>query len=187
MRLLAQNLFLSAFLLAACSSQDPAPIYFGLSYQLRCLGCQPSSADDSVHTITAIDGEDGYTLTCNANRQMGKRQLSFSATYTNSATPGDTHVIKIQQAFVDGNDPGSLCLVSVREGANTYLGACTSGTPTADQPCQLTFKLVGSTVKGTLYCAGIPNSGTTVSKRYLVAPTTETTPVSFELEGCTGL
>lgn len=175
-------------LVASCASEDAAPLYVDATYQLRCIDCSPRVPDDPVRDIQVLDGERGFTVECNVNDAGGKKELTFSAKYVDATSSSKNYELKISQARYEGKDPGSDCEVSVAESANRYVGKCTAGTPTATEPCQLSFKIDGDIVKGSVFCDKIPNPSTSPQTvRYLVAPFETTEPVKFEVHGCPGL
>lgn len=173
--------------LMACVNQDPAPLFFDMSYQVRCVDCMPVTTDNLARTVAALDGESGFSVACSA-QQVGKnRLLTFSATLIDAKHESNNYSIKILQANLDKSDPGAGCRVVVGEGANTYEGLCTSDTPTPDQPCQISnLKDDNGIVKGELLCNNIPNRTDANTTRYVVAPGS-TKPATFEVHGCVGL
>ncbi len=181
-RLLLLSLSFAAFPLA-CVNSDPAPVFVDVSYQLRCIDCEPRAADDSAHTINALDGENGYSVTCNVDRRGKDRLVTFSAGVSDSTHPSKSYAFKIFQADVDKSDPGGSCHTEVVEGSNTYDGPCSSGDPSSDWPCQLKLKLKNGVIKGTVLCNAIPNHNDSTLTRHLVDPGTMD-PVSFEIHGC---
>lgn len=93
----------------------------------------------------------------------------------------------VTSAFIDGKDPGSACRVRVVEGNTTFEGRCTSGEPTADKTCKVSFDVDDDTIKGRIYCHQFASTAMLSTKRYLVQPGTVDDPVEFELQGCEGL
>jgi hypothetical protein len=187
---LSVAVFATSFLVS-CTTLDPAPLYLDINYQVRCGDCQPRSIDDKPRDIKVINGEDSYVISCNVNQVGAKRQVSFTATH-NGAKASDTYKFNVDRAFIDGKDPGNACKVRVSEGANTYVGSCTSGTPTADKPCQLSFKPVDGVITGSIWCQALPNGANSTITRDVVAPYTDVSmptkaAVKFELDGCPGL
>ncbi len=179
---------LVALLVTSCTSQDPEPVYLDTTYQLRCIDCVPRVPDEANHAIMQLDGEAGFTLGCSAEKTGGKTLLTFSAAFSDPMHADQNYEFKISQARIDAKDPGGSCEVRLLEAGNTYLGKCTADAPTTDTPCQLTFKVVGGIVHGTVYCDNIPNpSASPATTRYLVAPSTASDPAKFEIHGCSGL
>lgn len=88
---------------------------------------------------------------------------------------------------LDSDNPGSRCRVSVREGANEYVGACTEDDPSDDDPCHITVEEEAGIVRGEILCRAIPNRNTESLTRDLVKPRTGDEPFEFEIHGCTGL
>ena len=168
-RLLLLTLSFAAFPLA-CVNSDPAPVFVDVSYQLRCIDCEPRTADDSAHTINALDGENGFRVTCDSQRQGKDRLVTFSAGVTDSKHPSNSYAFKIFQADVDKSDPGSSCHTQVVEGSNSYDGPCSSGEPSSDRPCQLKLKLKDGVIKGSVLCNAIPNRNDSMLTRHLVSP-----------------
>jgi hypothetical protein len=185
-RLLALSLVFAPVSLA-CATSDPAPVYVSINYQVRCIDCNPRAADDSAHTITALDGADGFDVACTTQQLAKGRLVTFSANLVDSAHPSKNYGIKILQADVEKSDPGSSCRVQVVEGSNTYEGRCGSAAPSADVPCQLNkLKVSNGVVTGKLLCDAIPNRNDSSVTRYLVAPGS-TDPISLEVHGCPDL
>jgi hypothetical protein len=189
MRFLLAGFLVSALgLSASCTTTDPAPIYVDMTYQLRCIDCQPRVPVEPVHDIMHLDGEAGYHMECFVSSSGGKRQLTVIASQSDSAHPDQDHSFRITQARFESKDPGSECEVRASEGGNTYVGKCTGGAPTATAPCQLTFKVNSGIVNGTVYCDNIPNpTSSPETTRYLVAPFEANKPAKFEVHGCAGL
>jgi hypothetical protein len=173
--------------LAGCVQQDPSPLFLDLSYQVRCIDCQPVATDNLPRTIAALDGEGGFSVACSAQLSGKDRLLSFSATLIDAKHQSNNYSIKVIQADLDKSDPGAGCRVVVAEGANTYEGRCTSGDTTTEKPCQITkLKVDNGVVKGKLLCNNIPNNTDANTTRYVVKPST-TAAADFEVHGCVGL
>lgn len=170
----------------ACVRQDPAPLFVDMTYQVRCVDCTPRSVDDAPHAIAALNGEDGFAVSCRVQRPGKDRLVSFSATFKDAKHSDKNYSIKIRQADLDRADPGAGCLVDIAEGANTYEGTCTSGDPADDKPCQLKLSAKDGIVKGSLFCVNIPNRSENSLTRHIVSPDS-TDPASFEVHGCVGL
>ena len=191
MRLRRFYLLLSCFValpgLLACSEEDPAPLFFKIDYQVRCIDCEPRSMDDPSRAIRGLDGERGFAVSCRATRQGGDRIATFSAMHTDTGDPANNYGITIDQVNLDGGDPGSSCRVSVTEGNNTYEGVCAPDEPEPpNAPCPVELELDGDVIQRSVYCDDIPNRSTTMITRYVVAPG-EDAPADFEVQGCTGL
>jgi hypothetical protein len=179
MRRLLASCLVAVPALIACSNQDPAPMFVEVSYQVRCINCSPRAADDSPHAVTALDGENGFHVSCDIEQPAKDRLISFSVQNGNYA-------IKILQAALDKPSPGTNCSVVVIEGSNTYRGACTDGSPTADEPCQVKLGVSHGNVTGTLLCENIPNDSDATVMRHVVKPGTDQ-PTAIEVDGCSGL
>jgi hypothetical protein len=171
---------------SACSSDGPATVYIALSYQVRCLDCQPRTADDSPHPIKNVDGEIGLSLDCEVRRLADARRVTFSANHQSSDNT-QNYAIRVTNGSLDGDESDGPCDVQIIEGANTYEGACGSDEPTTDRPCQATFEVKDGVVRGGVFCNKLPNMSNLTSTRYLVAPGTSTDPATFEVYGCSGL
>jgi hypothetical protein len=172
---------------AGCTEDDPAPLFMDIRYQVRCVECEPRAPDDPVRDVQLLDGEMGFTIECFANTRDGDRLLSFSTVFINPDAASENYSIEVEQVNLDKSDPGSDCLVSVREGSNTYAGDCTKDDPTEDEPCSVSFDIEDDIVNGTIFCADIPNRNMAMTRRHVVAPGTQDEPAEFELHGCTGL
>jgi hypothetical protein len=182
-RLLALCLCVSPALFA-CSEQDPAPHFIDVTYQVRCIDCQPVTTDDSTRRVLAIDGENNFEVSCHANG--GGPLLSFSATHTDKENKDNNYSLEIQRASLAGRDPGKSCTVLVTEGSNSYLGGCTDDEPTDDLPCKVKFTRDGQNVTGSILCKHIQNKNTGEFTRWVVKPGTMKA-LTFEVDGCEGL
>jgi hypothetical protein len=171
--------------LLACAEEDPAPLFFKIDYQVRCIGCQ-HAMDDPARAIRGLDGERGFAVTCRVSRQGGDRIATFAATHRDSSNPADNYGITIDQVNLDSDEPGSSCRVDVTEGNNSYEGVCAADDPSSTAPCKVELELDGDVIQGSVYCAGIANRSTTTITRYIVAPGEEG-PAEFEVQGCEGL
>lgn len=176
----------------SCSSADDPAVFIALDYQVRCLICEPRAPDDVKRQIMTLDGDQGYQVDCHVSIVGKDRVLSFSASYDVEGTSMD-HGIELLQAAYQDDDPGSKCLVRVRERSNRYVGKCTAGDPEPDAPCQVKIDVEDGIVKGTLFCDEFANEGIESSKRHLVHSDPEDprasdlTPATFEIHGCKGL
>jgi hypothetical protein len=172
----------------ACSTDTTPTVYVDLAYQVRCLDCQPRSADDPQHAIKVVDGEDGYSLACNVKKVSGARRVTFSVSHLDVTQSSTDHAFKVSLGNIDADDTSLPCDVNIVEGANTYEGACTSDPP-SDQtgPCQAKFSVKDGVISGGLYCNNIPNQANLTTTRYIVSPGSMTDPAAFKLYGCTGL
>jgi hypothetical protein len=170
----------------SCVTNDPAPHYADVSYQVRCIDCEPRAVDDSAHHIAALDGEKGFDVTCTVQPQSGGRLVTFGATLTDAKHPNASYAFKVLQVSVDKKDPGESCRVQVSEGSNTYEGRCTSGDPTADAPCQVKITDDHGLATGKILCGAIPNRNDSTVTRHVVKPGT-TDAASFVIHGCDGL
>jgi hypothetical protein len=175
---------LLSLLLTACVKTDPAPRFVDASYQVRCIDCEPLSPDDSAHALLALDGENGFAISCSSEMRGKSRLLTFSAQSTDKKRASNNYSFKITQADIDSKDPGNSCKIRVSEGANTYEGACTSGDPSDDNPCHLEIAEKNGIVKGNVLCDKIPSVADATVFRYVVKPNTDDQAASFELHGC---
>ena len=177
---------------ASCSSTDPAAVFIDFDYQVRCLLCEPRAPDDPKRQFMTLDGDNGYNVDCHVSTVGKDRVLSFSAVFDAASTSMD-HGIEVLQAAYESKDPGSKCLVRVREESNRYVGKCTGGDPTADEPCQVKIDVKDGIVTGTVFCKDIANEGIESSKRHIVLSdqpdpkANDLVPATFEIHGCTGL
>jgi hypothetical protein len=173
-RLLALSL-MAVPVLFACSEEDPAPQFIELDYQIRCLDCQPASMDEVPHKIDAVAGDSDVAVSCHTTGS--KPELTFSL-------QGASYMFRIRAASLAGKDPGDGCVVTVKEGSNTYEGGCTAGDPTEDQPCQVQLKQDDDVITGSVLCRNIPNALTPTVRRNIVAPSTSKA-AEFEIHNCT--
>jgi hypothetical protein len=174
-----------ALLLCACTEPDDAPLFVDTEYQVRCIRCQPMALDDEPRRLNAVDGEQGLSLSCGANRSQGDRLLSFSAV-SNEGSSGESFKLEIVQLNLDADEPGGDCLVSIQEGNNTYEGGCTDGDPSEDDPCQVLLEEDSGIVSGTLLCENISNRSSDTA-RHVVTPGSMDGPADITIHGCSGL
>jgi hypothetical protein len=181
------GLALGALSLAACSSESTPAVYMDLSYQVRCLDCEPRAADYPERMIKNVDGEDGYALKCEVTQTAGARRVTFSSTHLDPKASSTDHVFKISLGNIDRDDAEHPCEVKVIEGANSYVGAGTSDPPSDAAPCQARFSVKDGVITGGVYCDNIPGEVDATTTRYVVAPATRSDPAAFKLYGCAGL
>ncbi|MFI5308609.1 MAG: hypothetical protein ACHQ53_14715 [Polyangiales bacterium] len=169
----------------SCVTNDPAPLYADINYQVRCIDCEPRAVDDSAHHIAALNGENGFDVSCTV-QQSGGRLVSFNAALIDAKHPTSSYGFEILQANVDKKDPGAGCRVLVTEGSNTYEGRCTSGDPTTGAPCQVIIKDDKGVATGSVLCDAIPNRNDSTVTRHVVLPGS-TDAAKFAIHGCPGL
>ena len=183
MRTLGLSLLLSCGVLA-CTSDTAPVVYVGMSYQVRCLDCQPRAQDDAARNIKAVDDEAGYKLSCAVDSMTGTKRVTVDIVHE-SANSEQSYSLSVSNASLAEESDGP-CSVRVVEGANTYQGACGSAEPNEDRPCQVSFEVKRGVLKGSLYCKEIASDASSSLTRYLVAPITRD-PATFEIYGCSGL
>jgi hypothetical protein len=171
---------------ASCSSDTTPTVYIQLSYQVRCLDCNPRAPDDNEHVIKNVDGEDGYKLTCQVKKENGVRRVDFSVAHT-SSDAASSYTFTLEKGSLDGDDSSGECQVTVIEGDNTYKAPCSSDEPSDDSPCQAQFSVDKGVIKGGVLCNNILNEAASTLTRYVVSPGTRTDPAGFSLYGCAGL
>ena len=171
--------------LAACAEEDPAPLYFKVDYQVRCIDCDPLAMDDPERKIRGLDGERGFSVSCRSTVQGGDRYVTMSALHETS-DPASNYGITIAQVNLEADDPGGNCRVTVVEGNNTYEGVCSEDDPAPAGGCKVDIDVDGTTIQGSVFCNKIPNRSTTEFVRYVVAPSSDE-PAEFEVQGCEGL
>jgi hypothetical protein len=159
-----------------CSSDFTPTVYVGMSYQVRCVDCQPRALDDAARSVKAVDAEAGFKLSCKADSTGGTKRVSFSIVH-DSATSEQSYTL---------SESDGPCSVRVVEGANTYEGACGTDDPTEDRPCKVGFEVKGGVINGSLYCAKIASDASSSIARYVTTPLTRD-PAKFEIYGCEGL
>jgi len=191
--------------LAACGD-DPSPVFANIKWKVRCDqvgGCSGIPARDIEH----LDGEEDHNITCSVTSTAGGNQrLSFSANMANE------YGIAIQGAEFSsaGVIVGAGCQATVREEGNNYTGTCGSSTIVADclddnedppgtvvytecfQPCrlheiQVADESSGPVITAKLECRGLGNRADRLREREVTGPTSSTTPVSIEIQNCSGL
>lgn len=171
---------------ASCTSETTPIVYIGMTYQVRCLDCQPREPDPNPRDVRAVDGEAGYSLDCSVNKSGSTRRVTFSAEHQ-SDEADNTYVLSVKGARLGGEESDGPCEVRVIEGNNTYVAGCSSEAPTTERPCQVSFSEKAGVIKGELYCDKMPSDASLSQVRYLVAPYTSSDPVELELYGCRGL
>ncbi len=186
MRVLASLAFVLGVVLPACSTEDPLPVYVDIDYQVRCLDCVPLAVDYPARRIRHVDGEADYEISC-AVREGERRAVTFEVDYRDPDNSSRRHRLQVNSALIDGKDPGKSCRVRVVEGNTTFEGRCTSGDPTAEETCKVSFDVEDDVLKGRIYCDEITSTAMLSTKRYLVQSGTVDEPVEFELQGCDGL
>ena len=174
--------------IASCSSDSTPTVYVDLAYQVRCLGCNPRAPDDSPREVKAVNGEDGYRLTCEVKKVGGARRVNFAVEHTPSDASAQDHAFRVELANLDGEDTSLQCAVHVLEGVQIYGGACTSDEPSeSGGPCQANFRVEKGVIKGGIFCDNIPVEAAPQVTRYIVAPGTSDGPAQVQIYGCHGL
>jgi hypothetical protein len=172
--------------LTSCTSETTPIVYIGMTYQVRCLDCQPRDTDPNPRDVRAVDGEAGYNLQCDVNKSGGTQRVTFSAEHQSSDS-AKKYLLTVKGARIGGDESDGPCEVRIVEGDTTYTGACSTDEPSDDHPCQISVKEKNGVIKGSLYCDRIPTMGSLSQIRYLVAPYSNEDPAKFELYGCSGL
>jgi hypothetical protein len=168
-----------------CSSETAPTVYVGMSYQVRCIDCQPRAVDDAARSVKAVDSESGYKLTCKVDNDSGTKRVGFSIVHE-SANADQRYSLSVSHANLNDEESDGPCSVRVIEGANTYEGGCGSDDPTEDRPCKVSFEVKGGVLHGSLFCSKIASDATAAIVRYVAAPLSRD-PSDFEIYGCTGL
>ena len=193
--------------LAACSGDDPPPLFIDMQWQVQCdiaRGCTGIPARD----VFGGNGQDGVNMTCTISETVENNQvINFSA------RRGNEFGLQIQNATVPaGGGPllGSACRATIWESDNTYSGACGAGAPTGgciedprtsggavcNQPCRLYDLTITSLADGLVdalfYCQGLPLTADRTVVREITNPdpaadgaSAASFPVTIKLEGCT--
>jgi len=174
--------------LSACADDAKSIVYLDLAYQVRCLDCVPYVAEGGPHNIHAVDGEEGYRLTCDVTRLDGVRSVSFSVLQP-ADDSGEKLSFSFEQVDLDSPTPaGSRCQVRLTQSGNTYEGACSADAPSVATPCQVSLSEQAGTISGQVLCQGIPNiAGLRAGVRHVVAPGTRDQPAALSIHGCSGL
>lgn len=172
--------------LTSCTSETTPIVYIGMTYQVRCLDCNPRDTDPNPRDIRAVDGEAGYNLQCAVNKTGGTRRVTFGAERQSSDST-KTYLIEVKGARIGGEESDGPCQVRVVEGDTTYVGPCSTDEPSSERPCQVSLKEKGGVIKGSLKCNRIPMEGSPTFIRYVVAPYSSEDPAELELYGCEGL
>ena len=171
---------------ASCTSETTPIVYIGMTYQVRCLDCQPREPDPNPRDVRAVDGEAGYSLGCSVSKSGSTRRVSFSVEHP-SEDAENKYVLSVKSGRLGSEESDGPCEVRVIEGNNTYVAGCSSEPPSTERPCQLSLKEKRGVISGELYCKEMPSSASLTQVRHLVAPYTSTDPVEFDLYGCSGL
>jgi hypothetical protein len=171
---------------ASCTSENAPIVYIGMTYQVRCLDCQPREPDPTPRDVRAVDGEAGFSLDCAVSTSGGTKRVSFGAEHQGESAE-NKYVLSVRNARIGGEESEGPCEVRVIEGNNTYVAGCSTEAPTTERPCQITLKEKAGVVSGKLYCNKMPSDVSLNQVRHLVAPFTEDEPVELDLYGCGGL
>lgn len=184
-----RSLLLSLLGLSAlsCSDLDAAPLFVDIQYQVRCVNCQPIADHDEPRNITVLDGEAGFTVRCRYFRKDGDRIVTFSSQFMDEEGTSNNYSVEIREANMDAFDPGSACEVSVTEGANEYLGKCTSRRPNEATPCRLEFEFEAGIITGSLLCMDVTNRANMQTSRHVTKPGEDDEAAPFEIHGCVDL
>ena len=161
--------------IASCNEEDPAALFADVTYQLRCLDCQPVSPDPPKRDFSVVDGEDGTSLECYA--EGGRVTLRINA--------GEFAFSIVDTRL--GDDPGNECEVRVTEGGNEYRGGCKSVGGSGSNPCEVELTPDGSGFNGTIECHQIRHKSNNTWIRHLVAPGETAEPAEISAQGCAGL
>jgi len=167
----------------SCKSESTPPIYLDTDYQLRCLDCQPRTADEPEREVALLDGEFDWRVTCALSRISGNDSMNLVALHESERT-SERYGIRVTRATVGEDEQSDECRVRITEGANTYEGACTSDEPSEDTPCQVEFEREGEIISGSVYCRRIPNMANLTSYRYLVDPGSNDKAAKLEVHNC---
>ncbi|MDH5674337.1 MAG: hypothetical protein OEZ06_19585 [Myxococcales bacterium] len=171
--------------LSACNDKDPAPLFFDMAYQVRCVDCTPRANHDPIRDIETLDEESGFSVRCVATRQEnGERILTFETHFSDPEGKADSYSIRVDRANLDANGPGNSCSVTVVEDANTYEGGCTGGETGGKTPCQVILSEEGGIVEGSLLCTDIPNANNGMLSRHVTKPLSNDAPAHFVVHGC---
>lgn len=169
----------------ACTSDTTPVIYVDLSYQVRCLDCDPRAPDSAARRIKAVEGELGLKLECRARSIEGTRRVTWLSDHRRQNSD-DSYMLSITNLNIEGEESEGPCEVAITEGPNTYKGACGSDDPTPGRPCKVSVDVEDGVVRGEVYCDDIPNEVTNSLTRYLVAPVSRE-PATFQVYGCRDL
>jgi hypothetical protein len=170
----------------ACKSTDEPPVYLDADYQVRCLDCQPRTADEPEREVALLNGEFDTTVTCAISRVGGERSMTLTMGYKTSSTE-QRYGFRITRGDIDSEEQTDECEVQILEGANTYKGTCSGDDPTENVPCKVTFKPDGEIVNGTMYCEKMTLVGAPTNFRYLVDPGTTDKSAKFAVHNCSNL
>jgi len=171
----------------ACKSESDPPVYLDAEYQLRCLDCTPATADSPEHEIQLLDGEFDWRVECDVRSIGGRPTLTVNAQYL-PGRESDEYGFKFTRVAIgEDEEQTDVCTIAVTEADNTYEAGCTSGDPTGDKRCQVSFERKDEIVEGTVYCNKIPNPRFLQTYRYLVGPGSMTRGAKIAVHNCEGL
>src|SRR5688500_1593258 len=95
---------LAAFaLIASCNEEDPAALFADVSYQLRCLDCNPIAPDGPKRDFSTTDGQNGTELSCRGSGGLVSLEIV-----------GEGFTFKVLDAR-PGDQPGNQCEIQVSE------------------------------------------------------------------------
>ncbi len=166
--------------LLGCTNEDPAALFVDISYQLRCIDCDPRSPDGPMRDLLLVDGEMDTTLTCAASASGSTHEVDFSA--QNSQYSLELHQVRL------GANPGDQCQIEVKEGSgNTYRGGCKAVGSDDDAPCEVELTNEGGAITGSILCRRIQHTLTPTYTRYLLSPGSQDEAAEITIQGCAGL
>lgn len=167
---------LSCSFTVACNEEDPAALFADVSYQVRCIDCQPLTNDSPARNLAIVDGQDDTSLRCElANGQISLEIETAEYSFEILATRM-------------GDDPGDQCEVRVKEGTgNEYRGRCKPVGGSGDEPCEVELIRDGSGFNGTVMCDKIASHLNASLFRYVTSPSDSGDPAEVSVQGCAGL
>lgn len=186
-------------LAVGCGDPNAGALFADIQYGTDCdvtRGCTPAPNRDicGINRGDPCPGVEGAAnLSCNIEDEGTTRILTFSA------TQGSDFSLAVRQAVIPsagGSAGGGSCTVTLRDGPNTHVGTCGSGTPTEAQPCQISdvrfYDDVGNpTVEGNIFCQGITNQVNPLLELELHAKGSDSmavnSPGTFRIANCDGL
>jgi hypothetical protein len=188
--------------LTSCGEEE-LPLYAIMNYQMGCLyagGCTGFPA----RQFETLNGADGYNVTCSVMPAGANMLLNLNVDHP-SGNPDEDYGFRINNAqfAAGGAAVAGGCTAVVTEGANEYSGPC-GAAPPADgcrdrddatgcpQPCRLFDLFIeetenGPTLRGKLFCEGLPLGADPTRHREVHAPLNGAEPATFAIENCDGL
>lgn len=171
-----------------CTSESEARLFAQASWKVRCSAdAEGGCVDAQPHDVAALDGEDGFDLSCSVNEFDGNRRITFSI------KQGVEYSLTLRNIIVPpiGGAPiGNSCSIQMLE-ENYFEGACGGEPPNEVQPCQVSLiqfseEADGPTLRGKLLCRSLPGRAVPDHKRDVASADDLDAAVDFRFVNCSG-